>query len=182
MKKITFILGLAAISLVACKKEVSTIQADTVVDSTMATTASPDASMEPQTMDPNLPPPPPPAPAEANPEAAAMEAAKKNPVTTLVLSQSNFDFKDVKKGQVVDHKYEFTNTGKNPLIISEVKPGCGCTVPDYTKTPILPGKKGFVNLKFDSSSFDGAVNKYADVYANVENMPIKLTFSANVVK
>ena len=179
MKKITFILGLAAISLVACKKETTTIQADSVADSSLVT-ESPNANMETPAMDPNSPAPQ--APVEGDAETASIEAAKKNPITTMVLAQSNFDFKDVKKGEVVDHKFEFTNTGKNPLIISEVKPGCGCTVPDYTKTPILPGKKGFVNLKFDSSSFDGAVNKYADVYANVENMPIKLTFSANVVK
>ena len=111
-----------------------------------------------------------------------VENAKKNPVTTLALSESNYDFKDVKKGKVVDHKFEFTNTGKNPLIISAVKPGCGCTVPEYTTEPILPGKKGFVNLKFDSSSFDGMQNKSAEVYANVESVPIILSFSANVVQ
>jgi hypothetical protein len=66
------------------------------------------------------------------------------------------------------------------LIISQVKPGCGCTVPDYTKEPILPGKKGQITLKFDSSSFDGLVNKQAEIYANVEKAPIVIGFSADI--
>ena len=44
----------------------------------------------------------------------------------------------------------------------------------------MPGKKGKITLSFDSANFDGAVNKYADVFANVENAPVKLTFNANV--
>lgn len=102
------------------------------------------------------------------------------PLTTLALSESNFDFGNIKKGEKVNHVYEVTNTGKNPLVISEVKPGCGCTAPEFTKDPILPGKKGKITLSFDSSSFDGAVQKYADVFANVEKSPIKLTFNANI--
>ena len=86
-----------------------------------------------------------------------------------------------KKGEKVEHIYEVTNTGTNPLIISNVKPGCGCTVPDYTKEPILPGKKGKITLHFDSTNFDGAVNKATDVFVNVEKAPVRLTFSANIL-
>ena len=151
------------------------ITADSVED-TQLQNDNPNADMEANVVDPNQLPPSPP------PQENLIEDAKKNPITTLALSESNYDFKDVKKGKVVDHKFEITNTGKNPLIISAVKPGCGCTVPEYTTDPILPGKKGFVNLKFDSSSFDGLQNKSAEVYANVESVPIILSFSANVVQ
>ena len=178
MKKLTLILGIVAIGLVACKKESTEIKADHIED-TQLEGASPNAGMEGNVVDPTQAPVVAPA---APQQDTMMEEAKKNPVTTLALSENHYDFKDVKKGKVVDHKFEFTNTGKNPLIISAVKPGCGCTVPEYTTEPILPGKKGFVNLKFDSSSFDGLQNKSAEVYANVESMPIKLSFSANVVQ
>ncbi|MDF2552921.1 MAG: hypothetical protein K0R36_2270 [Chryseobacterium sp.] len=110
----------------------------------------------------------------------ATPVASNQPLTTVALSESNFDFGTIKKGDKVNHVYEVTNTGKNPLVISEVKPGCGCTAPEFTKDPILPGKKGKITLSFDSSSFDGAVQKFADVYANVEKSPIKLTFNANI--
>ncbi|UOU99751.1 DUF1573 domain-containing protein [Chryseobacterium daecheongense] len=115
-------------------------------------------------------------------EAPATEAApaSNQPLTTAALSESNFDFGKIKKGDKVEHVYEITNTGTNPLVISEVKPGCGCTAPDFTKDPILPGKKGKITLHFDSSNFDGNVQKYADVFVNVEKSPIKLTFTADI--
>lgn len=118
--------------------------------------------------------------AAATPETAAPAPVSNQPLTTIALSESNFDFGKVKKGDKVQHVYEITNTGSNPLVISEVKPGCGCTVPDFTKEPIMPGKKGKITLHFDSTNFDGNVNKYADVFANVEKTPIKLTFTANI--
>ena len=111
---------------------------------------------------------------------ATAPVVSNQPLTTVALAESNFDFGNIKKGEKVNHVYEITNTGKNPLVISEVKPGCGCTAPEFTKDPILPGKKGKITLSFDSSSFDGAIQKYADVFANVEKSPIKLTFNANV--
>ncbi|SHE56232.1 DUF1573 domain-containing protein [Chryseobacterium takakiae] len=116
----------------------------------------------------------------ATPETAAPAPVSNQPLTTIALSESNFDFGKIKKGDKVEHIYEITNTGTNPLVISEVKPGCGCTAPDFTKEPIMPGKKGKITLHFDSTNFDGNVNKYADVFANVEKAPIKLTFTANI--
>ena len=109
-----------------------------------------------------------------------LKQAQANPSTTIALSESAFSFGKLKKGDHVEHVYEVTNTGKNPLIISQVKPGCGCTVPDYTQEPILPGKKGKITLKFDSSNFDGTVQKQAEVYANVEKAPIVLSFTADI--
>ncbi|MBW8361976.1 MAG: DUF1573 domain-containing protein [Kaistella sp.] len=120
-----------------------------------------------------------PAPAVATQEEMVKEAQSK-PLTSLALSENQFDFGNIKKGETVEHVYEVTNTGTNPLIISQVKPGCGCTAPNYTKDPILPGQKGNITLKFDSSSFDGMVSKQAEVYANVEKTPIVITFSANI--
>ena len=113
-------------------------------------------------------------------ERDIIEEAKKHAETSLALSEPSFDFGKIKKGEHVEHVYEVTNTGKNPLIISNVQPTCGCTVPDYTKTPIAPGQKGKITLKFDSTNFDGIVHKSAEVYANVAQVPIELTFTADV--
>ncbi len=113
-------------------------------------------------------------------ESDIIKEANKQPETSLALSEPSFDFGKIKKGDLVEHTYEVTNTGKNPLIISNVQPTCGCTVPDFTKDPILPGKKGKITLKFDSSNFDGVVHKAAQVYANVAKNPIELTFTADI--
>ncbi|SIT98851.1 Protein of unknown function [Epilithonimonas bovis DSM 19482] len=118
---------------------------------------------------------------EEQPEDELLKEAKEKPLTTVAFSETDHNFGEIKKGEKVEHVFEVTNTGKNPLIISNVKPGCGCTVPDYTKEPILPGKKGKITLHFDSTNFDGAVNKIADVYVNVEKAPVRLTFSANIL-
>ncbi|AZA62264.1 MULTISPECIES: DUF1573 domain-containing protein [Chryseobacterium] len=169
MKKTLSIIALSVIGfgLVSCKKENKEVQNPEVigVDSTNAPVA--DSTVAPVT------------PTVAGTEAAA-PVKSNQPTTTIALSESNFDFGNIKKGAKVNHVYEVTNTGTNPLIISEVKPGCGCTAPEFTKEPIMPGKKGKITLSFDSSNFDGSVQKYADVFANVENAPVKLTFNANI--
>ncbi|CAH0227475.1 DUF1573 domain-containing protein [Chryseobacterium sp. Bi04] len=167
MKKTLSIIALSIIGLglVSCKKENKEIQsAETVAADSTAITA-------PATADSTATP--------VTGEAPSAPASNE-PSTSIALSESNFDFGKIKKGDKVEHVYEVTNTGKNPLIISEVKPGCGCTAPDFTKEPIMPGKKGKITLHFDSSNFDGNVQKYADVFANVEKAPIKLTFTANI--
>lgn len=113
-------------------------------------------------------------------ERDIVEEAKKHAETSLALSEPSFDFGKIKKGDVVEHVFEVTNTGKNPLVISNVQPTCGCTVPDFTKDPIAPGQKGKITLKFNSANFDGVVHKSAEVYANVAQVPIELTFTADI--
>lgn len=155
---------IALMSIYSCEKNQKADQL-VVEDQTVATTDVP-ASTENQ------------APVQTQDEM--LKKAQANPSTTIALSESAFSFGKLKKGDHVEHVYEVTNTGENPLIISQVKPGCGCTVPDYTHEPILPGKKGQITLKFDSSNFDGTVQKQAEVYANVEKAPIILTFTADI--
>ncbi|WKS94992.1 DUF1573 domain-containing protein [Riemerella columbina] len=118
--------------------------------------------------------------AEPTPVDDMVAEAQKAPLTTVALSEPNFDFGVVKSGAIVEHTYEITNTGDKPLIISNVKPGCGCTAPDFTKTPILPGQSGKVTLKFNSASFNGVQHKFAQVFTNTEKTPITLTFTADV--
>ncbi len=157
-------LSIIGLGLVSCKKEAAATT-ETSADATVDTTNAADATTEA-------------APFPVNNQEAT--PASNQPLTNIALSESNFDFGTIKKGDKVQHVYEITNTGTNPLIISEVKPGCGCTAPDFTKEPIMPGKKGKITLSFDSSNFENNVEKFADVYANVEKSPIKLTFTANI--
>ncbi len=167
MKKTLSIIALSVIGfgLISCKKESKeTTGTQTAVNSDSITAAATPAAGD----------------SAVAPGSSAATPAVNQPMTTIALSESNFDFGKIKKGDKVEHIYEITNTGSNPLVISEVKPGCGCTAPDFTREPIMPGKKGKITLHFDSTNFDGNVNKYADVFANVEKAPIKLTFTANI--
>lgn len=116
------------------------------------------------------------------PRPQAIAQAQQHPLTTLAISNNNFNFGTLKQGDKVKHTFTLVNTGDQPLIISQVKPSCGCTVPQYTQTPILPDEKGEVTLTFNSAGFNGTVQKYAEVYTNTERTPVILNFIATVTK
>jgi hypothetical protein len=99
--------------------------------------------------------------------------------TRIKFDEETYDFKEIKKGEEVTHIFKFTNVGKRPLIISEVRPSCGCTTPKYTKEPVAPGKKGSITVTFDSSNFEGTVLKTVAVSGNFETKMIKFQAKIN---
>jgi hypothetical protein len=62
--------------------------------------------------------------------------------------------------------FEFKNTGNEPLIISNAKGSCGCTVPEWSKEPIAPGASGSIRVKYDTKR-PGTINKSVTVSTNV---------------
>ncbi|SKB63738.1 Protein of unknown function [Sphingobacterium nematocida] len=79
-----------------------------------------------------------------------------------------FDFGKVKEGAVVEHVFKFTNGGTAPVILSQVSASCGCTTPDFTKEPILPGKTGEIKVSFNSLGQVGTQQKIVTVSSNAE--------------
>jgi len=86
-----------------------------------------------------------------------------------------FNFGNIKQGEVVEHVFEFTNTGSEDLQISGTSASCGCTVPEHSKDPVPPGGKGKVVVKFDSKGKSGQQNPVVTVNANTSPKQIKLT-------
>ncbi len=80
-----------------------------------------------------------------------------------------FDFGKVKKGPIVNHTFEFTNTGNEPLIIKDVNPSCGCTNVDWDKQPILPGKKGKIKVGLRTAEQHGTFMKEVYIQSNAAN-------------
>lgn len=76
--------------------------------------------------------------------------------------------------------YEFKNTGKTTIIITNVQGSCGCTATDYTKTPILPGKSGKVTATYNAAN-KGAFTKTVTVTTNAEGTPKVLTLKGIVI-
>ncbi|MFT4204000.1 MAG: DUF1573 domain-containing protein [Chitinophagaceae bacterium] len=103
--------------------------------------------------------------------------------TQVQFVDSAQSFGTVTKGEQVKLKYTVRNTGDYPLYISNVQPSCGCTVADYTKEPILPGKDGYINATFDSNhGAAGTVHKSIIVTTNTKNNPnFVLSFEGNIV-
>ncbi|XLS31024.1 DUF1573 domain-containing protein [Flavobacteriaceae bacterium M23B6Z8] len=103
-----------------------------------------------------------------NVETAAQrdEAAKLVPVMTF--DKSEHDFGTIDQGTPVETTFTFTNTGNGPLIITDARSSCGCTVPSYPKdTPIAPGEKGELLVKFNGNGAN-QVSKTVTVTANTE--------------
>jgi hypothetical protein len=95
---------------------------------------------------------------------------------------STHDFGDVKEnGGKVTHKFIFTNTGNEPLVITNVRPSCGCTSSDYTKEPIAPGDKGYVSAAFDPNRRVGKNSKSITVTTNGNPPTTTLRFTVNVL-
>ena len=73
----------------------------------------------------------------------------------------------------------FKNTGKEPLIITNAAASCGCTTPEWTKEPILPGKKGFVKATYNAASM-GSFNKAVNVSSNAKKANVTLYIKGEV--
>ena len=70
--------------------------------------------------------------------------------TTIKWLDSIVHFGSINMGESITIRFKCLNTGTKPLLITNAKPGCGCTIADFTKEPILPGATGEVTAAFDS--------------------------------
>ncbi len=91
----------------------------------------------------------------------------------IEFSKDVHDYGDVKYGADGTCSFEFKNTGNAPLIISNAKGSCGCTVPEWPKEPINPGQSASIKVKYDTKR-PGAINKSVTITSNATNEPAKV--------
>lgn len=89
----------------------------------------------------------------------------------IEFKSETIDYGQIDKGSDGLRVFEFTNTGDQALVISDVKSSCGCTVPEKPKDPIAPGKTGEIKVKYDTKRV-GPIRKTVTVYSNADQ-PIK---------
>lgn len=80
------------------------------------------------------------------------------------------DFGTLKQHGDATTEFKFTNTGSEPLIISNAKGSCGCTVPEWPREPIQPGSSGVIRVKYDSKRI-GPINKSVTITSNGSEQP-----------
>ena len=90
------------------------------------------------------------------------------------------DFGTIPEGPEVTYYFDFTNTGKEPLIIQNVSASCGCTTPDWPKQPILPGKKGQIKVVYSTTGRVGPFTKDIYIQSNAVNPEGKERFELQI--
>jgi hypothetical protein len=114
-------------------------------------------------------------------DPARQEAATPaTPTTTMTFKEYEHDFGTMNEGDAVTHLFEFTNTGTEPLLLTNCKGSCGCTVPKCPKEPIAPGASGTIEVKFNSKGKKNAQTKRVTIDANTDPAQTILTITANV--
>ncbi|HNX08003.1 MAG TPA: DUF1573 domain-containing protein [Bacteroidales bacterium] len=100
----------------------------------------------------------------------------------IVFDTVVYDFGTIYKGDNAECVFNFQNNGKLPLIITEVKASCGCTVPTWTKEPVKPGARGSVKVKYNTNTV-GVFSKTITVNSNDNaHRTVTLTIKGDVKK
>lgn len=113
----------------------------------------------------------------ANPAA---EAATQAVPEAMAFEQTEIDYGTIEQNSDPYRTFKFTNTGNEPLIITNAVGSCGCTVPSYSKLPVGPGETGEVKVRY-ATDRPGQFRKRVTLTTNVSKDPVVLTIMGNVL-
>ena len=91
-----------------------------------------------------------------------------------------YDFGTIKQGDKVTHDFDFVNTGKEPLVITQAAGSCGCTVPLWPKEPVAKGSKATIHVEFNSTGKMGMQDKTVTITSNSKSGQKVLHLKGNV--
>jgi hypothetical protein len=98
----------------------------------------------------------------------------------LKFEKESHDFGTLSEGPVATYSFKVTNTGTAPVVISRAQASCGCTTPEWSKDPILPGASSTIKVGYNTSGRPGAFAKTITVTSNAENSSVILRINGNV--
>jgi len=99
----------------------------------------------------------------------------------IFVEENTFEFGKINQDEVIQNVFELTNVGEEPLVISDAKGSCGCTVPNWPKDPILPGETAQILVKFNSKGKRGKQSKRVTITANTEPAQTFLTIKGEIL-
>ena len=129
------------------------------------------------------------APVTAEPVKVAPPTAAVTPAPAVVgggkttsakFDETSYDWGTIPEGDKMTHVFKFKNTGTNDMIISDAHGSCGCTVPEWPKEPIKPGKMSQIKVIFDSKGKAGDQTKSVTITANTEPTNMVLMIKGKV--
>ena len=119
------------------------------------------------------------APNTAN-AAPAPSVVANGKTTSAKFEETSYDWGTIAENEKMIHVFKFKNTGTNDMIISDAHGSCGCTVPEWPKEPIKPGKSSQIKVIFDSKGKPGDQSKSVTVTANTEPSNMVLMIKGKV--
>ncbi|UIR54494.1 DUF1573 domain-containing protein [Sphingobacterium sp. SRCM116780] len=102
-------------------------------------------------------------------DASVKDKGSADAIGTVEFAELDYDFGKIKEGEKVTHTFTLTNSGNAPLILSDVKASCGCTQPEFSKNPVLPGKTSDIHVTFNSEGQVGKQQKMITIFSNASN-------------
>ncbi|UPZ15658.1 DUF1573 domain-containing protein [Flavobacterium humidisoli] len=108
------------------------------------------------------------------------EISEATVASTIVWKAETIDVGQIPQGTPKAIVYEFKNTGKTAVVITNVQGSCGCTATDYTKEPVQPGKSAKVTATYNAAN-KGAFTKTVTVTTSAETTPKVLTLKGTVI-
>ena len=118
---------------------------------------------------PATPPPAAPAAPAVDPDAGSFK-----------FEEETHDFGEVPEGPLAEYDFEFKNTGKKPIVISDAHGSCGCTVPTWPHEPIMPHKKAKIHVAYTTNNRPGQINKDVIITSNAQQSTMRLHITGNV--
>lgn len=114
--------------------------------------------------------------------APVVQQEKDKDAGTMKFEALTHDFGEVAEGPVAAYDFEFTNTGKKPVIIQSAMGSCGCTKAKWPQQPILPGKKGTIHVTYDTENRPGPIAKIVTIISNAAEPTMILHIKGEVKK
>ncbi|EKF55898.1 hypothetical protein I215_05080 [Galbibacter marinus] len=108
----------------------------------------------------------------------AVQAQEKT--AKIEFKQQVIDYGEIAKGSDGVRVFEFTNTGDIPLVISDVRSSCGCTIPKKPEAPIAPGATGQIEVKYDTNRV-GPIRKTVTVQSNADTPTVAVKIKGKVL-
>ncbi|PHR69870.1 MAG: hypothetical protein COA67_09160 [Lutibacter sp.] len=109
---------------------------------------------------------------------SSIDESNSNDFPVMTFEEREHDFGTIRQGDKVSTFFKFTNTGNAPLLISDIKAKCGCTVPDWTKETIAPGDSGMFKVDFNSRGKKNRIRQVITIDANTKSVTEKVTIVA----
>ena len=111
----------------------------------------------------------------------AQETEDKGPKPIMTFEKTEIDYGTIKQNSDPYRTFVFTNTGEAPLVIKSARGSCGCTVPEYSKEPVMPGEKSEIKVRYDTKRLN-AFTKTVTLTTNADPSQVILRIKGKVVK